>query len=58
MDTETYRRQKAYAGEKKASMLRRMLDHDYTWRQMYMVTMVTEGRRPLYYPLMKLLPSM
>ena len=48
MDAETYRRQKAFAGEKKASMLRRMVDHDYTGRQMYMVTMVTEGRRPLF----------
>ena len=48
MDAETYRKQKAFAGEKKASMLRRMVDHDYTGRQMYMVTMVTEGRRPLF----------
>ena len=48
MDAETYRRQKAFAGEKKASMLRRMVDHDYTGRQMYMVTMVSEGRRPLF----------
>ena len=28
-------------------MLRRCVGHDYTERQMYMVTMVTEGRRPL-----------
>ena len=48
MDAETYKKQKAFAGEKKASMLRRMVDHDYTGRQMYMVTMVTEGRRPLF----------
>ena len=48
MDAETYKRQKAFAGEKKASMLRRMVDHDYTGRQMYMVTMVTEGRMPLF----------
>ena len=47
MDAETYRKQKAFAGEKKPSMLRRMVDHDYTGRQMYMVTIVTEGRRPL-----------
>ena len=47
MDAETYRKQKAFAGEKKPTMLRRMVDHDYTGRQMYMVTIVTEGRRPL-----------
>ena len=29
-------------------MLRRCVDHDYTARMMYMVTMVTEGRRPLF----------
>ena len=48
MDTETFKRQKAFAGEKKASMQRRCVGHDYTGRQMYMVTMVTEGRRPLF----------
>lgn len=48
MDWETYRRQKAFAGEKKPSMLRRMVGHDYTDRQIYMVTLVTEGRRPLF----------
>lgn len=48
MDKETYERQKAFAGEKKASMQRRCVGHDYTQRQMYMVTMVTEGRRPLF----------
>ena len=44
---ETYERQRPFAGEKKPSMARRMLDHDYAGRQMYMLTMVTEGRRPL-----------
>jgi REP element-mobilizing transposase RayT len=29
-------------------MLRRCVDHDYTERGMYMVTMVTEGRKPLF----------
>ncbi len=48
MDRETYEKQKAFAGEKKPSMLRRCVGHDYTTRQMYMVTMVTEGRRPLF----------
>jgi hypothetical protein len=48
MKREVYEKQKAFAGEKKPSMLRRCLDHDYTDRQMYLVTMVTEGRRPLF----------
>ena len=48
MDRETYEKQKPFAGEKKPSMLRRCVGHDYTSRQMYMVTMVTEGRRPLF----------
>ena len=48
MDKETYERQKAFAGEKKPSMQRRCVGHDYTSRQMYMVTMVVEGRRPLF----------
>ena len=48
MDKETYQFQKAFAGEKKASMLRRCVGHDYTHRQIYMITMVTEGRRPLF----------
>ncbi len=29
-------------------MLRRCVGHDYTDRRMYMITMVTEGRRPLF----------
>ena len=29
-------------------MQRRCVDHDYTGRMMYMVTMTTEGRRPLF----------
>ena len=47
MDKETYERQKAFAGEKVASMHRRMVGHDYQERQMYMITMATEGRLPL-----------
>ena len=47
MDKETYEKQKAFAGEKIPSMHRRMVGHDYQERQMYMITMVTEGRRPL-----------
>ena len=32
---------------KKPSMQRRCVDHDYTGRMIYMLTMVVEGRRPL-----------
>lgn len=42
MKKETYEAQKAFAGEKKPSMLRRCVGHDYTGRQIYMITMVTE----------------
>jgi REP element-mobilizing transposase RayT len=48
MKKETYERQKAFAGEKKASMKRRCVGHDYTRRGIYMLTMVVEGRRPLF----------
>ena len=48
MKKETYEAQKAFAGEKKPSMLRRCVGHDYTGRWIYMITMVTEGRRPLF----------
>ena len=48
MKKETYKAQQPFAGEKKPSMLRRCVGHDYTSRQIYMVTMVTEGRRPLF----------
>lgn len=47
MKKEVYEAQKAFAGEKKASMLRRCVGHDYRKRQIYMITMVTEGRLPL-----------
>ena len=48
MKREVYESQKTFAGEKKPSMQRRCVGHDYTERMMYMVTMVTEGRRPLF----------
>jgi len=48
MKKETYEAQKPFAGEKKPSMLRRCVGHDYTARHIYMITMVTEGRRPLF----------
>ncbi len=47
MKKETFETQKAFAREKKPSMLRRCVGHDYTGRHIYMITMVTEGRRPL-----------
>ena len=39
---------KNHAGEKKASMTRRDSHHDYTERRMYRVTMVVEGRYPVF----------
>ena len=48
MDRATFESQKAFAGERKASMQRRCVDNDYTARRMYMITMVAEGRRPLF----------
>ncbi|MBP5355963.1 MAG: hypothetical protein J6Z10_03815 [Prevotella sp.] len=48
MDKETYEKQKAFAGKKVPSMNRRCVGHDYQSRQIYMITMVTEGRRPLF----------
>ena len=48
MKRGVYESQKAFAGEKKPSMQRRCVDHDYTERMIYMVTMTTEGRRPLF----------
>jgi hypothetical protein len=48
MKREVYESQKQFAGDKKPSMLRRCVGHDYTGRQIYMVTMVTEGRLPLF----------
>lgn len=48
MDRKTFEKQKAYAGERVPSMKRRCLDHDYSQRGMYMVTLVVEGRRRLF----------
>lgn len=48
MDRKTFEQQKAFAGERVPSMRRRYLDHDYTARRMYMVTLVTEGRKKLF----------
>ena len=48
MDRKTFERQKAFAGERVPSMKRRCIDHDYTERRMYMVTLVVEGRRKFF----------
>jgi hypothetical protein len=48
MTDEEFAARKKFAGEKKASMKRRDLHHDYTERRMYMITMETEGREPLF----------
>ena len=48
MDRKTFEKQKAFAGERVPSMKRRCLDHNYSARGMYMVTLVTEGRRKLF----------
>lgn len=47
MDRSTFESQKAFAGGRKPSMLRRCIDHDYRGRRMYLITLATEGRRPL-----------
>lgn len=47
MDWEAFEKHKAFAGEKKPSMLRRRVGHDYEQRCVYLVTMTVEGRKPL-----------
>ncbi len=48
MDRKTFEQQKAFAGERVPSMKRRCVDRDYSQRGMYMVTLVTEGRKKLF----------
>ena len=48
MDRKTFEQHKAFAGDCKPSMLRRCLDHDYQGRCIYLITLVTEGRQPLF----------
>ena len=48
MERETFEKQQPFAGERKPSMLRRCIDHDYQGRCIYLITLVTEGRRPLF----------
>lgn len=47
MDKEAFERHKPFAGEKKPSMLRRRVGHDYQSRRVYLITMTVEGRHPL-----------
>ena len=47
MDKEAFEKHKPFAGEKKPSMLRRRVGHDYQSRRVYLITMTVEGRRPL-----------
>jgi REP element-mobilizing transposase RayT len=47
MNKEEYETHKPFADEKKPSMLRRRVGHDYESRRMYFITMTVEGRRPL-----------
>lgn len=47
MDWETYRKHLPFAGERKPSMLRRRVGHDYESRRIYLITMTVEGQRPL-----------
>jgi len=48
MKQEQYEARRPFAGEKKPSMNRRFVGHDYQERQIYMVTMVTEGRQKYF----------
>ena len=47
MDWEAFEKCKAFAGEKKQSMMRRRVGHDYESRRVYLITMTVEGRRPI-----------
>ncbi len=48
MDRETFKKQQPFAGERKPSMHRRCIDHDYQRRCIYLITLVTENRRQLF----------
>lgn len=47
MKRETSDEKRRFAGEVKPSMKRRSEDNDYHGRQIYLITMAVEGRRPL-----------
>ncbi len=48
MERNTFANQRSFAGEKKESMHRRCVDHDYTQSCIYLITMTTENREPLF----------
>ena len=48
MDEETFRQKRQYAGERKASMLRRSISNDYRARNIYLITLVTANRTPWF----------
>jgi len=47
MKQDTFKQQQTFASGKTPSMKRRKVGHDYCERQIYMITMATEGRCPL-----------
>lgn len=47
MNSEEFEKHRTFAGEKKPSMLRRRVNHDYQSRRIYLITITVEGRRPL-----------
>ena len=47
MDWEAFEKHKPFAGDKKPSMLRRRVGHDYASRRIYLITMTVEGRHPI-----------
>lgn len=47
MDWEAFEKHKPFAGDKKPSMLRRRVGHDYGSRRIYLITMTVEGRHPI-----------
>ena len=47
MNWEEFEKHKPFAGDKKPSMLRRRVGHDYESRRIYLITMTVEGRLPL-----------
>ena len=48
MTEEEYAKHQQHAGEKRPSMNRRRVGHDYRERRLYLITMTVEGRRPLF----------
>ncbi len=48
MTEEEFIAKRKYAGEKKTSMKRRNIYHDYSERRMYMITLEVEGRLPVF----------